>query len=79
MLNALVLASAGWAVAAGHGRARLAGGARGRPPRGRGTGHRLARVSHALVLGAAGLGVVLADVAFASVVGGLPLVAGWAG
>ena len=36
MLNALVLAWAGWAVAAGHGRARLAGGARGRPPRGRG-------------------------------------------
>jgi uncharacterized membrane protein len=79
MLNALVLAWAGWAVlpdAGGHvwlawlAVAHLAVAA---------TGHRLARVSHALVLGAAGIGIVLADVAFASVVDGLPLVAGWAG
>jgi uncharacterized membrane protein len=79
MLNALVLAWAGWAVlpdAGGHAWlawlavAHLAVAA---------TGHRLARMSHPLVLAAAGIGIVLADVAFASVVDGLPLVAGWAG
>ena len=79
MLNALVLAWAGWAVlptppgtpgSSWLAVAHLAVAA---------TGNRLARVSHALVLGAAGIGIVLADVAFASVVDGLPLVAGWAG
>ena len=79
MLNALVLAWAGWAAlphAGGHiwlawlAVAHLAVAA---------TGQRLSRVSHALVLGAAGIGIVLADVAFASVADGLPLVAGWVG
>jgi uncharacterized membrane protein len=39
----------------------------------------VAGVSRDLTLSAAALGVVLADVAFASAVDGLPLVAGWAG
>ncbi len=81
VLNALVLAWAGWSAlseaagdTAGHlwlaGLAvvHLAVAVAGR---------RLARVSHELVLAAAALGIVLADVAFASAVGGLPLVAGW--
>jgi len=37
-----------------------------------------ARLSRELTLALAGLGIVLADVAFASVTGGLPLVLGWA-
>jgi uncharacterized membrane protein len=41
-------------------------------------GQRLERVSHQLVLAAAGLGIVLANLAFAAAVDGVPLVAGWA-
>jgi uncharacterized membrane protein len=40
-------------------------------------GRRIPRVSHELSLVALGLGVMLADVAFASLVQGLPLVLGW--
>jgi uncharacterized membrane protein len=40
-------------------------------------GRRIPRVSHELSLIALGLGVMLADVAFASLVQGLPLVLGW--
>ena len=81
-LNALVLASVGWGAlseaagdAAGHAWlaglavAHLAGAVAGR---------RTAGVSLDLTLAAAVLGVALADIAFASVVDGLPLVAGWA-
>ncbi len=41
-------------------------------------GRRLERVSHELVLSAAVLGVVLADIALATAFDGLPVVAGWA-
>ena len=81
-LNALVLASIGWGAlsetagdTAGHAWlaglavAHLACAAASR---------RMAGVSHDLSLAAAVLGVVLANIAFASVVDGLPLVAGWA-
>lgn len=82
VLNALVLATVGWGVlsegagdSAGHlwlGGLAVAHLALAL------VGERLARVSHELVLSSAVLGVVLADVAFASVLDGLPLVAGWA-
>ena len=81
-LNALVLASVGWLAlseaagdTAGHiwlgalAVAHLAVAV---------AGERLARVSHELALAATALGIVLADVAFASAFDGLPLVAGWA-
>ncbi len=81
-LNALVLAWVGWGAlsetagdAAGHAWlaalavAHLAGAAAGR---------RVAGVSHDLTAAAAVLGVVLGNIAFASMVDGLPLVAGWA-
>ncbi len=81
-LNALVLAWIGWGAlsetagdTAGHAWlaglavAHLACAAAGR---------RIAGVSRDLPLAAAVLGVALADIAFASVVDGLPLVAGWA-
>ena len=81
-LNALVLAWIGWGAlsetagdTAGHAWlaglavAHLACAAAGR---------RMAGVSRDLSLAAAVLGVALADIAFASVVDGLPLVAGWA-
>ena len=81
-LNALVLAWIGWRAlsetagdAAGHAWlaalavAHLACAVAGR---------RMAGVSRDLPLAAAVLGVALGDIAFASVVDGLPLVAGWA-
>jgi uncharacterized membrane protein len=81
-LNALVLAAAGWAAlsetagdAAGH--AWLAGLAIAHLACAA-AGLRMAGVSRDLALAAAVLGVALADIAFASVVDGLPLVAGWA-
>ena len=80
--NALVLAWAGWLAlsesagdTAGH--AWLAGLALAHFAAAV-AGERLTRVSHELALAAAAIGIVLADVAFASVVDGLPLVAGWA-
>ncbi|MEA2135478.1 MAG: hypothetical protein QOC68_3387 [Solirubrobacteraceae bacterium] len=82
VLNALVLAWAGWVAlseAAGDtaGHVWLGGLALAHLAFAVG-GQRLARVSHELVLASAALGIVLADVAFASAVDGLPLVAGWA-
>lgn len=76
VLNALVLDLAGmyavhpsgaWlvAVAAAHLAVGLAG-------------TRIPRVSHELSLVALGLGVILADIAFAALVSGLPLTLGWA-
>jgi hypothetical protein len=41
-------------------------------------GRRIPRVSHELSLVALGLGVILADIAFAALVSGLPLTLGWA-
>jgi uncharacterized membrane protein len=60
-------AATGWlvAVAAAHLAVGLAG-------------TRLSRVSHELALTALGLGVILADIAFAALTSGLPLVLGWA-
>ena len=81
-LNALVLAWIGWGAlsetagdTAGH--AWLAGLAVAHLA-GAAVSRRMAGVSHDLSLAAAVLGVVLGDIAFASVVDGLPLVAGWA-
>ena len=75
IVNALVLAYAGWevldsavwlaALAAAHVAVGLAG-------------DRLRRVSHELALTSLALGVVLADIAFASVADGLPVAAGFA-
>jgi len=83
VVNALVLAAAGWhflSVAAGEeaGELWLAALAFAHLAAGLG-GQRLARVSHALALAATVLGVLLADVAFALMADGLPLVLGWAG
>jgi uncharacterized membrane protein len=82
VLNALVLAWAGWSAlseAAGDTAGHLwLGGLAVVHLAFAVSGQRLARVSHELVLAAAALGIVLADVAFASAVDGLPLVAGWA-
>jgi uncharacterized membrane protein len=82
LLNALVLAWAGWSSLseiggdtaahlwlAGLAVAHLVISA---------AGWRLERVSHELVLAAAALGVVLADIALATAFDGLPVVAGWA-
>ena len=82
LFNALVLAWAGWLAlseAAGDtaGHAWLAGLALVHLAVAA-TGERFARVSHELALASAAIGIVLADVAFASAVDGLPLVAGWA-
>jgi uncharacterized membrane protein len=82
LLNALVLAWAGWLAlseAAGDsaGHAWLAGLALVHLTVAV-AGERSARVSHELALAAAAIGIVLADVAFASAVDGLPLVAAWA-
>jgi uncharacterized membrane protein len=81
-LNALVLAWIGWGAlsetagdAAGH--AWLAGLAVAHLA-GAAVSRRMAGVSLDLSLAAAVLGVALGDIAFASVVDGLPLVAGWA-
>ena len=81
-LNALVLAWIGWGAlsetagdAAGH--AWLAGLAVAHLACAV-AGRRMAGVSRDLTLAAAVLGVALGDIAFASVVDGLPLVAGWA-
>ena len=81
MLNALVLAWAGWSAlseAAGDtaGHLWLAGLAVVHFALAA-AGERHPRVSHPLALAAAGVGIVLADVAFASAFSGLPLVAGW--
>lgn len=76
VLNALVLAAAGWnrlpaaeawlvALAAAHLAVGLAG-------------TRISRVSRELALIALGLGIVLADVAFAALTSGLPLALAWA-
>jgi uncharacterized membrane protein len=82
VLNALVLAWAGWLAlshAAGDTAGHLwLGGLAVAHLVVAAAGARLARVSHELALAAAGLGIVLADVAFASAFDGLPLVAGWA-
>jgi uncharacterized membrane protein len=76
-LNALALAALGSAALEGSGASawlvalalvHLAGGLLAR---------RTTRVSRELALTLAGLGIVLADVAFASVADGLPLVLGW--
>jgi uncharacterized membrane protein len=81
-LNALVLASAGWYAlsetvthTAGH--AWLVALALAHLAVGFGSG-RLKRVSHELSLAALSLGIVLADIAFASIVDGLPVLAGYA-
>ncbi|HYH89709.1 MAG TPA: DUF2339 domain-containing protein [Solirubrobacteraceae bacterium] len=80
-LNALVLAWIGWGAlseTAGHtaGHAWLAGLAVAHLA-GAAVSRRMAGVSHDLSLAAAVLGVALGNIAFASVVDGLPLVAGW--
>jgi uncharacterized membrane protein len=81
-LNALVLAWVGWATlseAAGDTAGQVwLGGLAVAHLAVAAAGQRVARVSHALVLAAAAIGIVLANVAFASAVDGLPLVAGWA-
>jgi uncharacterized membrane protein len=81
-LNALVLGSAGWSAltgAAGHTAGVVWLGVLAAAHLGAAVaGERLARVSHELALAAAALGIVLADVAFASAFDGLPLVAAWA-
>jgi uncharacterized membrane protein len=81
VLNALVLATAGWSILsetasdlAGH--VWLAGLAGAHLVVGLASG-RLRRVSHELGLIALALGIVLADVAFASVVDGLPVLLGF--
>jgi len=81
VLNALVLAWMGWLalepVAGNEGTgAWLVGLALAHLAAGL-TSERLARVPHALALAATVLGVMLADVAFAFLADGLPLVLGW--
>jgi uncharacterized membrane protein len=82
VLNAFVLAAAGWSAlaetasqTAGH--AWLAGLAAAHLAVGLGSA-RLHRVSHELALSALALGIVLADVALASVLDGLPVLAAYA-
>ncbi len=81
VLNALVLAWTGWTAlseAAGDTAGHLwLGGLAVAHFALAVAGERLPRVSHALVLAATALGIVLADIAFASAFAGLPLVAGW--